>query len=104
MYSPLFHRRAVIAATLALGFIPVAGELMQADPAQAAAHACAGDNGGLTLLPGFCASVFADQIGHARHMAVAPDGTVYVNTWSGRYYGGDTPPAGGMLVALQDTT
>jgi len=23
-------------------------------------------------------------------------------TWSGRYYGGDTPHAGGFLVALQD--
>jgi glucose/arabinose dehydrogenase/mono/diheme cytochrome c family protein len=28
---------------------------------------------------------------------------VYVNTWSGRYYRNDTPPAGGFLVALQDT-
>jgi len=26
-----------------------------------------------------------------------------VNTWSGRYYGNDTPPAGGFLIALQDT-
>jgi len=25
------------------------------------------------------------------------------NIWSGRYYGNDTPPAGGFLVALQDT-
>ena len=35
---------------------------------------------------GFCATVFADNIGHARHMVVAPNGVVYVNTWSGRYY------------------
>jgi hypothetical protein len=27
--------------------------------------------------------VFADGIGHVRQMAVAPDGIVYVNTWSG---------------------
>jgi hypothetical protein len=27
---------------------------------------------------------------------------LYVNTWSGRYYGNDTPHAGGFLVALQD--
>jgi glucose/arabinose dehydrogenase/mono/diheme cytochrome c family protein len=27
-----------------------------------------------------------------------------VNTWSGRYYGNDQPPAGGFLVALRDTT
>jgi hypothetical protein len=48
--------------------------------------------------------VFADNIGHARQLVVAPNGVVYVNTWSGRYYGNDTPPAGGFLVALQDTT
>jgi glucose/arabinose dehydrogenase/mono/diheme cytochrome c family protein len=35
-------------------------------------------------------------------MAVAPDGVVYVNTWSGRYYGNAAPPPGGFLVALQD--
>jgi len=29
--------------------------------------------------------------------------SVYVNSWSGRYYGNDTPPPGGFLVALQDT-
>lgn len=64
---------------------------------------CAQDNGGITLPPGFCASVFADEIGHARHLVVAPNGVVYVNTWSGRYYGNDEPPAGGFLVALKDT-
>jgi glucose/arabinose dehydrogenase/mono/diheme cytochrome c family protein len=62
------------------------------------------DNGGLTLPAGFCATVFADSIGHARHLAVSSNGTVYVNTWSGKYYGNDTPPAGGFLVALRDTT
>jgi glucose/arabinose dehydrogenase/mono/diheme cytochrome c family protein len=35
-------------------------------------------------------------------MVVAPSGILYVNTWSGRYYGNDTPHAGGFLVALQD--
>lgn len=64
--------------------------------------ACPNDNSGLTLPPGFCATVFADNIGHARHMVVAPTGVIYVNTWSGRYYGNDTPHAGGFLVALQD--
>jgi glucose/arabinose dehydrogenase len=65
--------------------------------------ACVGDNGGITLSPGFCATVFADKLGHARHLAVAPNGVVYVNTWSGRYYHDDTPPPGGFLIALQDT-
>jgi glucose/arabinose dehydrogenase/mono/diheme cytochrome c family protein len=72
--------------------------------AQAAAAGSACDNAGLTLPDGFCATVFADSIGHARHLAVGPDGTVYANTWSGRYYGNDQPHAGGFLVALRDTT
>src|SRR6476661_2919591 len=66
-------------------------------------QACPGDESGLKLPSGFCATVFADGIGHARHLVVAPNGVVYVNTWSGRYYGNDTPPSGGFLVALQDT-
>src|SRR3989441_6221966 len=35
-------------------------------------------------------------------MVVAPSGVLYVNTWSGRYYGNDAPHAGGFLVALED--
>ena len=66
--------------------------------------ACPSDNGGITLPTGFCATVFADTVGHARHMVVAPNGTVYVNTWSGRYYGNAPAPRGGFLVALRDTT
>jgi glucose/arabinose dehydrogenase/mono/diheme cytochrome c family protein len=64
---------------------------------------CRGDNGGLSLPAGFCATVFADGIGHARHMAVAEDGTLYVNTWSGRYYKTNDPAPDGFLVALKDT-
>jgi hypothetical protein len=65
---------------------------------------CPDSASGLKLPPGFCATIFADGIGHARHLVVAPTGIVYVNTWSGRYYGNDTPHAGGFLVALRDTT
>jgi len=70
--------------------------------AEAKSQACPSDDSGLKLPAGFCATVFADDIGHARHMVVAPSGILYVNTWSGRYYGNDTPHAGGFLVALQD--
>ncbi len=66
-------------------------------------QSCAGDNGGITLPSGFCASVFADNIGHARQMVFAPNGVLYANTWSGRYYHNDTPHPGGFLVALKDT-
>jgi glucose/arabinose dehydrogenase/mono/diheme cytochrome c family protein len=67
-------------------------------------QACPNDEGGLKLPAGFCATVFVDNIGHARHMVVAPNGAVYVNTWSGRYYGNKPPHEGGFLVALQDKT
>jgi len=73
------------------------------EAATAGSGVCVGDNGGITLSPRFCATVFADKLGHARHLAVAPNGVVYVNTWSGRYYHDDTPPPGGFLIALQDT-
>jgi len=72
--------------------------------APAKASGCPGDDSGLTLPAGFCATIFADEIGHARHLTVASNGVVYVNTWSGVYYGNDAPPAGGFLVALQDTS
>ncbi|HET9776111.1 MAG TPA: hypothetical protein VFP77_06060, partial [Gemmatimonadaceae bacterium] len=68
----------------------------------ASSVACASDNGGITLPDGFCATVFADTLGHARHLVAASNGAVYVNTWSGSYYSGPTH-AGGFLVALRDT-
>ncbi len=71
--------------------------------ARPAPGGCPHDDSGLKLPPGFCATVFADGTGHARHLVVSPAGVVYVNTWSGRYYGDAAPPAGGFLVALRDT-
>ena len=83
--------------------ILLSGAALAAEPA---GGKCAGDNAGLTLSPGFCATLFADHLGHARHLAVTGDGSVYVNTWSGEYYTYghvDKLPAGGFLVALRDT-
>jgi glucose/arabinose dehydrogenase len=75
----------------------------QSNPAAGSnSQACPNDDSGLKLPSGFCATVFADEIGHVRHMVVAPSGVLYVNTWSGKYYGNDTPHSGGFLVALQD--
>src|SRR5215469_15656438 len=65
-------------------------------------NACPNDDSGLKLPPGFCATVFADGIGHARQIVAAPNGVLYVNTWSGRYYGDAPVHPGGFLVALQD--
>lgn len=72
-------------------------------PATAAkSEACPNDDSGLTLPAGFCATIFADGIGHARHMVASASGILYVNTWSGRYYANQPPHEGGFLVALQD--
>src|ERR1700674_2588236 len=92
----LFSGIAVLAACGAIALMP------QESPAADTAT-CPADDSGLTLPAGFCATVFADAIGHARHLVVSDSGVVYVNTWSGRYYGNDTPHAGGFLVALKDS-
>ena len=92
--------KTVLSAVILVAAIFMGGYLLSS-PAPSS-QGCPNDNSGLTLPAGFCASVFADSIGHARHMVAAPNGVLYVNTWSGRYYGNDTPPAGGFLVALQD--
>ncbi len=103
-----FHLcKKLLPAVVALVALYAGSSLLSAQnqskaPAVATGQACPNDDSGLKLPAGFCATVFADGIGHARHMVVAPSGVVYVNTWSGDYYGNDTPHAGGFLVALQD--
>jgi glucose/arabinose dehydrogenase len=105
--EPAQRRRA---AAIALGLFAsaaligaLARGLLAAPAPGASASACPGDNAGLSLSPGFCAAVFADNLGHVRHMAFAPDGTLYVNTWSGRYFPNSAAPPGGFLIALKDT-
>lgn len=77
----------------------LAGLILIAPPAFAA---CPDSAPGITLPPGFCATIFADDVGHPRHMVVAADGTLYVNAWSGDYYPNDKPRADGYIVALHD--
>jgi glucose/arabinose dehydrogenase len=60
--------------------------------------ACDPDNGGLTLPPGFCALVVAEDVGRARHIAVRRNGDIYVAVNPAR--DGSDP---GALVALRDT-
>ena len=109
-FSPRKGAGETVKCVAALGVIALllaTGSSFAAVPQKSAAtgaKACADENTGITLPPGFCATVFADNIGHARQLVVAPDGVLYVNTWSGTYYGNDKPPAGGFLVALKDTS
>ncbi len=89
-----WRRSAVLAAALvATSFLATA---------VAAQTRCPGDNGGLTLSPGFCATVFADNLGHVRHLAVAPDGAVYAITWNTRYFSRPSSADQGVLIAMKD--
>src|SRR5213593_5254904 len=94
----------VVLSAMYVGNSLAPGQSQSSPTAGAKRQACPNDDSGVQLPGGFCATIFADGIGHARHMVVAPSGVLYVNTWSGRYYGNDTPHAGGFLVALRDTT
>jgi glucose/arabinose dehydrogenase/mono/diheme cytochrome c family protein len=96
--------RALLFCVAGLGLLSsmASGQSQSTPEKRTKGSSCPNDDSGLTLPSGFCATVFADGIGHARHLVVTPSGLVYVNTWSGRYYGNDVPHAGGFLVALQD--
>ena len=72
------------------------------NPSKEARRGCDPANAGLTLPSGFCASVFADNLGRARHLTIAPSGDVYVNTWSSTYTEFKNAP-GGYVVALRDS-
>jgi hypothetical protein len=102
------HIGSACAAQVEAKVLPIVGILLaigsptyaqaQGNTPVSRTQSCQNDTSGITLPPGFCATVFADKIGHARHLVVAPNGVVYVNTWSGRYYGNDKPPAGGAWL------
>jgi len=67
---------------------------------------CDTDNGGLSLPTGFCAAVFADEAGVARHLAVGPDGIVYIALEPPNRTSAGTSrsrEAGGILI-LRDTS
>ena len=89
--------------TMGLGLVSITTCLAATIPAFSEEQDCPETDTGVSLPSGFCATIFADKVGHARQLAVAPDGTVYVNTWSGVYYGNDKPHDGGFLIALKDT-
>ncbi len=101
---PNLYRPAAAVSAASFFLLLLAGSSAFAQTAAPAGQAasCPGGNGGITLPSGFCATVFADNLGHVRHMVVAPNGVLYVNTWSGRYYHNVPPPPGGFLIALKD--
>jgi len=62
---------------------------------------CPADHGGLRLPPGFCATIFADSVGAARHLVVAANGDVFVNLQATRRGPVASIPAG--QLGLRDT-
>src|SRR5260370_36901175 len=93
----------LVLPTAVYGSTRLASAGNQSNPAaEGKTQACPNDDSGLQLPAGFCATIFADGIGHARHMVAAPSGVPYGNTSSGRYYGNDAPPAGGFPRPLPD--
>jgi glucose/arabinose dehydrogenase len=103
-------RRTLVAAALPLTLVACSsGDNKAADSSATAMLAdttpakCTGDNAGLTLPAGICAAVFADSVGHARHVVVASNGDVYA-TLEGTGGGRNAPAPVASVVALRDTT
>ena len=90
IWSPLRRASSLVgAATIVMLASACPGEDDGGGPA------CTED-GSITLPAGFCATVFADGLGHARHITVSPSGDVFVAVTEG--------PGGtaGGVVALRD--
>ena len=110
---------AVLAAMVALSSACSAPDRAPSDSGRASASlddttavACPDSGGaataGLTLPAGFCASVFAEGVAHARHVAVAANGDVYIaiegtNPVPMASVKGTNPPPATSFVALRDT-
>lgn len=73
-------------------------------PAASVSATCAADNAGLMLPDGFCAGIFADSLGRARYLTVAPNGDVYVAIEGTRpVQPGQTAATTPAFLALRDT-
>jgi len=97
--------RTSLGTLLAL-LVPVAVACGQNRPRASAQNPqCDADNGDITLPAGFCASVFADEIGVARHVVAGRDGTVYVALEAGLRTSAGTSRRReeGGIVVLRDT-
>lgn len=94
--------RSLTGALVAAALIPVSAttfaQSRPINPPAPPAVVCDADNGGLVLPNGFCALVVAKGVGKARHMAVRPNGDLYVAI--------DNDPANnvtGHVLALRDS-
>ena len=89
-------RLPLVALAILLALGALAYRAARPDPrrgSRIAERQCDRDNGGIVLPAGFCAAVFADDAGEARHLVVAPNGDVFVAVDGRR----------GGVLALRDT-
>ncbi len=93
-------RRAVVVACLIATFAAAASITLRGQ--RSSVPTCDPDNGGLTLPPGLCALVIADNLGQARNLVVAPNGDIFVSIRRGEQQQGQ-PPQPGFLLGLRDT-
>lgn len=70
---------------------------LPASSTMSASVACDADHGGLSLPPGFCAQVVAEDLGHARHLVVTRNDDVYVAI-------ADRDGVTGGIAGLRDST
>jgi glucose/arabinose dehydrogenase len=100
--SPLFTAGITAFCGLVVGACTTANSTPAATSAvQSRSVAPCSGQAGLRLPAGFCATVFADSIGAARHVVVAQNGDVFVNLRSSRRGPLASIPAG--QVGLRDT-
>jgi glucose/arabinose dehydrogenase len=78
-----------------------ADSTVRSESAGEAPRACPHGDPSLELPAGFCATIFADSVGAPRHIAVAPNGDVFVQLLASRGRGAGAAGSGGV-VALRD--
>jgi glucose/arabinose dehydrogenase len=84
--------------TSLIAVVTVLGAAALAAKPQAARATCPPGAAPMILPAGFCATLFADSVPQARHMAVAPNGDVFVAA-----LGAGRSGTGGGIIALRDT-
>ncbi len=98
-------RQSLLAASASLLACSPPGNLSQPIGQVVSASASCPDptNAGLTLPAGFCANIFADSLGAARHMVVSSNGDLLVSTLSRPTARGMSVAGAGGIVGLRDT-
>ena len=100
------HLAAILAAVLFFAILIAATPALfaQTNSVGGRADACSGDNvRHHAFRPAFARPSSPTISAMPGTWRLRRTASVYVNTWSGRYYRNDTPPAGGFLVALKDS-